>query len=96
MPLIVTVPVGSLVCGILYLLFGDCGKALFSGFVIGYVVYDLVHYFCHQRQFSSGIMGRLRRHHLVHHFAKPDQNFAVSNTFWDYVFSTKSVSKRQH
>lgn len=94
MPLIVTIPVGYAIFCALHASLGDYGIAVFSGFVTGYVGYDLIHYLCHQHQFRSGIMGHLRRHHLIHHFASPDKNFSVSNTLWDYVFNTKSGSKR--
>jgi sterol desaturase/sphingolipid hydroxylase (fatty acid hydroxylase superfamily) len=30
----------------------------------------------------------LRRHHLQHHYAAPDQNFGVSSPLWDIIFRT--------
>jgi len=90
MPLIVTVPVSFALWEIGRLCAGAYGAALFAGFLAGYISYDLIHYLCHQVTFRSGFMGRLRRHHLSHHYAAPDRNFAVSNMVWDQIFRTKT------
>lgn len=89
MPLSVTIPVSALLWAMAYSVAGRAGTAGFGGFLIGYVFYDFVHYGCHQWGFNRGPFRRLKRHHLIHHYAVPDKNFAVSTTFWDSIFQTK-------
>lgn len=90
MPLIVTIPIAILLWWGAYALAGKAGTAYFGGFLVGYVFYDLVHYACHQWGFTWSPFLRLKRHHLIHHYSVPDKNFAVSTTFWDSIFHTKS------
>lgn len=89
MPLSVTVPVAA---GLWYLCarFGGIpGEAAFAGFLLGYVGYDFIHYYCHQGAGRYPIGRFLKRHHLLHHHGAPDWNFGVSSSFWDRIFSTQ-------
>ncbi|WP_336945082.1 sterol desaturase family protein [Asaia sp. HN010] len=90
MPLIVTIPIAALLWWTSRALAGKAGIAYFGGFLVGYVFYDLVHYACHQWGLTWSPFLRLKRHHLIHHYSVPDKNFAVSSTFWDSIFHTKS------
>lgn len=65
--------------------------AFFAGKVVGYVNYDLTHYYIHHGRPSLGFYKKLRHHHNNHHHANPDRKFGVSFTLWDYVFGTYSV-----
>lgn len=98
MPLMVSLP---LAC-IFYLLFSVVVSSfmgapyitgtLFSGFVIGYVCYDLTHYALHHAQFRGGIGKFLRTHHMRHH-TEWDTRFGVSTPLWDHVFGTEPSKK---
>jgi sterol desaturase/sphingolipid hydroxylase (fatty acid hydroxylase superfamily) len=61
---------------------------LFSGFIIGYLGYDYVHYYTHFARPTSRIGKGLRKRHLQHHFAFTDRWYGVSSPLWDYVFGT--------
>jgi len=63
--------------------------APFSGFVLGYIIYDTVHWYVHARSPTSGIGGWLRREHFLHHFRSPTARFGVSCPWLDYVFATR-------
>jgi len=99
MPLMVSVPLACL----FYLLFTIVLSSLmgarhltgllFSGFVIGYVCYDLTHYALHHVQFKGGIGKSLRNHHMRHH-TEWDSRFGVSTPLWDHVFRTEPAKKR--
>lgn len=65
---------------------------VFSGYVIGYVCYDLIHYMLHHVQFKGGIGKFLRTHHMRHHTAW-DTRFGVSTPLWDHVFGTEPAAK---
>lgn len=62
---------------------------LVSGFTIGYLTYDLMHYATHHFPMRHGSVFRyLKRHHMLHHYKTPDQRFGVSSPFWDWVYGT--------
>jgi sterol desaturase/sphingolipid hydroxylase (fatty acid hydroxylase superfamily) len=60
----------------------------FSGFVVGYLAYDYIHFYTHFGRPKTAIGRGLRRRHLQHHFACPDRWYGVSSPLWDYVFRT--------
>jgi sterol desaturase/sphingolipid hydroxylase (fatty acid hydroxylase superfamily) len=61
----------------------------FAAFLAGYLAYDLLHYATHHVA-MSGTVGRwLKRHHLLHHHATPDERFGVSSPLWDLVLRTR-------
>jgi sterol desaturase/sphingolipid hydroxylase (fatty acid hydroxylase superfamily) len=59
-----------------------------AGFMIGYLVYDLIHYATHHYPIRGGFMKSLKRHHMKHHFKEPNLRFGVSSTVWDHAFGT--------
>lgn len=62
---------------------------LYSGFTIGYLVYDLTHYATHHFPMRSGVLKYLKRYHMQHHYKTPDARYGVSSPLWDIVFGTK-------
>jgi len=61
------------------------------GFLAGYLVYDMVHYYVHHGHPKSWAGRTLRRLHMLHHFRDPERGFGVSAPWWDYVFKTAHV-----
>jgi sterol desaturase/sphingolipid hydroxylase (fatty acid hydroxylase superfamily) len=61
---------------------------LISGFTLGYVVYDMIHYATHHLPMYGKAMKYLKRYHMLHHFKTPDMRYGVSSPIWDYVFKT--------
>lgn len=95
MPPIVSLAIlGAFWCLFLVLL-GPPGSVLFLGFGIGYVLYDVVHYACHQYPMKSPVLRQLRRHHIRHHYAKVAGNYAITAIFWDRVFRTDIPAKKR-
>jgi sterol desaturase/sphingolipid hydroxylase (fatty acid hydroxylase superfamily) len=64
---------------------------LFSGFILGYLIYDLTHYATHHFPMRSGYLKFLKRYHIQHHYKTPNARFGVSSPVWDYVFRTAPV-----
>jgi dihydroceramide fatty acyl 2-hydroxylase len=58
-------------------------------FVIGYLIYDYIHYATHHFRMKGRVGGYLRRYHLQHHFSKPNGHFGVSSPMWDIIFRTR-------
>ncbi len=95
MPPAVSVPLGAVVFGVLYLAFGSSyAPGLGAGFFTGYLAYDMIHYYVHH--FSPhGRLGRmLRERHMRHHFQDETKGFGISAPYWDEVFKTSSRARR--
>ncbi len=88
MPLLVSVPLASLFYFIFSLIFGVYHLVVFSGFVLGYVSYDSIHYATHHLPMKSRIGNFLRVYHLRHHYEDENTAYGVSNPLWDYIFRT--------
>jgi sterol desaturase/sphingolipid hydroxylase (fatty acid hydroxylase superfamily) len=89
MPLAVTIPILGLIYVIVRAAFGTYANASFAGFMHGYLTYDLVHYYIHKGRMPGRVGKYLRKHHMVHHYAKPESHFGVSSPLWDVVFRTR-------
>jgi dihydroceramide fatty acyl 2-hydroxylase len=66
----------------------------FAGFVLGYVIYDELHWYIHTARPSSRFGRWLRREHFIHHFKDPSSRFGVSCPWLDYVFSSRTQRPR--
>jgi dihydroceramide fatty acyl 2-hydroxylase len=91
MPPAVSVPLGAVVFGVLFLLFGArYSPAIGAGFFAGYLAYDMTHYYLHHFR-PRGRLGRmLRERHMRHHFQDDTRGFGISAPYWDEVFGTSS------
>ena len=94
MPLPVSIPMALLFYGLFALVFGTLLKSpqwvapLMSGFLVGYLVYDLTHYATHHFAMRWGYAKYIKRHHMQHHYKDPGTRFGVSSPLWDWVFGT--------
>ena len=59
--------------------------AFFPGFLLGYLMYDMLHYAMHHHNFKSGIMKKVKQHHMLHHYQDPEKGFGVSSSLWDII-----------
>ena len=85
----VSIPLAFLYYYVFRLLLGEFYVApFFSGFVLGYLFYDMTHYAIHHLYLKSGIWMKIKQHHMVHHFRDPDHGYGVSSKFWDIIFRT--------
>jgi sterol desaturase/sphingolipid hydroxylase (fatty acid hydroxylase superfamily) len=91
MPPSVSMPLGAVVFGILYLLLGPrYAPGLGAGFFTGYLVYDMLHYYLHHRRPKNRLGRMLRERHMRHHFQDDTRGFGISAPYWDEVFRTSS------
>jgi sterol desaturase/sphingolipid hydroxylase (fatty acid hydroxylase superfamily) len=64
-------------------------QAWAAGFALGYMLYDVVHYYVHLPDPPAiPLMGILRNRHLKHHYKDHDSNFGVTSPLWDVFFGT--------
>jgi len=57
-------------------------------FIMGYIIYDYIHYVLHFHTLRGPIGGFLKRHHMMHHHRMHHANFGVSSPLWDVIFGT--------
>lgn len=88
-PLYVSLPLGSLFYFIFLTIFPTYADALFSGFILGYLTYDITHYRIHHFQPVTWVGKQLRAYHFKHHFKDHSKNFGVSSPLWDVVLTSK-------
>lgn len=62
-------------------------QSVFAGAFLGYIIYDMTHYFLHHKQLPAYFKA-LKKHHLDHHYKNYDLAYGVSSMFWDRVFGT--------
>lgn len=89
MPILLSGPIMVIAFFVATLLFGaPLRYPGLMGFVTGYLVYDMVHYYTHHAQPTTKLGLTLRRLHLMHHFRDHEKGFGVSAPYWDVVFGT--------
>ena len=95
MPPAVSVPLGALIFGVIYLLAGEqLAPALGAGFFAGYLIYDMTHYYLHHFRPRGRLSRILRERHMRHHFQDETRGFGISAPYWDDIFGTSSGSRR--
>ncbi|MPW00395.1 fatty acid hydroxylase [Bombella apis] len=93
MPIIVTLPAGLIIWAIFsYSLGTGMGSALFSGFFIGYTLYDCIHFSTHNFKMTKFPFSLWKRHHLLHHYKDESHNYSISFPWLDSIFKTRFVS----
>ena len=66
------------------------GPGVAAGFLIGYLIYDEIHYMLHHHTPKTRFGRRLRELHMRHHFQDDEKGFGISAPYWDVVFRTYS------
>lgn len=60
----------------------------FAGGTLGYILYDLTHYFLHHAKLPKFFQDT-KTYHLEHHYKNYELGFGVTSRFWDVVFNTE-------
>ena len=63
-------------------------------FIIGYLVYDYVHYATHHFAMQTPLLHFLKVYHLQHHYGAKGLRYGVSSPLWDRVFGTYPANVR--
>jgi len=93
MPPSVSIPLASLFYFLFFLIVGGNYVApFFAGFILGYILYDEIHYATHHAPMKGKLAQFLKHYHVLHHYKDPNRRFGVSSPLWDYVFGTMEVS----
>jgi dihydroceramide fatty acyl 2-hydroxylase len=87
-------PAGAiLIMAVLYLLFGLVVPAPWiepfcAFFIIGYLIYDYIHYSTHHFPMRNPVAKYLKHYHLKHHYSGEGGRFGVSSPLWDLLLNT--------
>jgi sterol desaturase/sphingolipid hydroxylase (fatty acid hydroxylase superfamily) len=87
-------PAGAVpIMAALYLLFGlfipsPWIEPFLAFFIIGYLIYDYIHYSTHHFPMRNPVAKFLKLYHLKHHFSGEGGRYGVSSPLWDKVFGT--------
>lgn len=94
MPPSVSIPLATIFYFLFYFVFpNNLNLPFFSGFLIGYLIYDISHYAIHHFAFRNKFFLKIKKHHMTHHYVSPDEGFGVSSPFWDDIFKTNFKTK---
>uniref|UniRef100_A0A452UE68 Fatty acid 2-hydroxylase n=1 Tax=Ursus maritimus TaxID=29073 RepID=A0A452UE68_URSMA len=62
---------------------------MFAGGLLGYVIYDMIHYYLHFGSPHKGsYLYNMKAHHAKHHFAHQQSGYGISTKLWDHFFHT--------
>ncbi|KAH7836736.1 hypothetical protein Vadar_004950 [Vaccinium darrowii] len=70
--------------------------AMFGGGLLGYVIYDVTHYYLHHGQPKSELPRNLKKYHLNHHFRIQDKGFGITSSLWDKTTTTAITTAIAH
>lgn len=74
-------------------IFDVFAPAFIAGTVLGYIGYDLTHFFIHHVNPPLDYHKFLKKYHVLHHYKEPHLGYGVSNHFWDKVFGTVLINR---
>lgn len=95
MPPSVSIPLAIVFFFIFKLIFGDALMLpFFAGFILGYLFYDITHYAIHHFNMHSKFWLAIKNHHMRHHYQDEYKGYGVSTPFWDMIFRTNFLNKK--
>jgi sterol desaturase/sphingolipid hydroxylase (fatty acid hydroxylase superfamily) len=77
----------------LYILPAGTIYAFYTGFLIGYLIYDMTHYALHHANFKSPFWKQLKQHHMLHHYSDSTKGYGVSSALWDKILGSDFIKK---
>jgi 4-hydroxysphinganine ceramide fatty acyl 2-hydroxylase len=96
MPPSVSIPLAVLFYFLFRYLIGEVYHLpFFSGFIIGYLFYDITHYAIHHFNMHNKFLLAIKNHHMLHHYQHPNKGYGVSSPFWDLVFKSTFEKKKK-
>ena len=69
---------------------------LVAGAAVGYLAYEVIHYWIHVGRRTRWLLRPLVKHHLYHHYKDDTRCYGVTTPLWDWVFRTNrpAVARR--
>jgi 4-hydroxysphinganine ceramide fatty acyl 2-hydroxylase len=64
-----------------------------AGIVLGYICYDVTHYFIHHSTPNLAHFKEMKKYHHKHHYLDDKKGYGITSKTWDYVFHTEFTEK---
>jgi len=97
MPPLLSGPIMAIAFVVSMFLFGwPLAYPVLMGFLIGYLAYDMTHFYLHHAEPKTRLGLAMRRAHMLHHFRDDTRGFGVSAPYWDLVFNTAHKAPARH
>jgi len=87
-PLLAAIIAFPIWCACMLTFSSNYGNAFMSGALIGYICYDLTHYYLHHGRAYFNYFRKMKSYHFDHHYKNYDLGYGISSKLWDYVFGT--------
>ncbi|OUR96957.1 fatty acid hydroxylase [Halobacteriovorax marinus] len=68
-------------------------EVFMSSFIIGYLLYDYIHYATHHFKMTNRVGKYLKKFHLQHHYRHEKAKYGVSSPLWDIILGTMTGPK---
>ena len=68
---------------------------LYTGFILGYLFYELLDYEAHHGKSKLRFVRYYRKYHLQHHFADESARYGVTSPVFDYLFGTYKLKLKR-
>ena len=94
LPLPLGIIFGTLLYLFMWIFLGSTTPFFFSGFIIGYGTYLLVHYRIHIKKPPKNILKYWWKHHHIHHYKDRTKAYGVTTPLWDVIFGTLPKTKK--
>jgi sterol desaturase/sphingolipid hydroxylase (fatty acid hydroxylase superfamily) len=95
MPPSVSIPLAVVFFFLFRVIFGEAFMMpFFSGFILGYLFYDITHYAIHHFNMHSKFWLAIKKHHMLHHYQDEYKGYGVSSPFWDLIFGTNFLKNK--
>ena len=75
--------------------FTDIHDIFFASFLLGYLIYDEMHYASHHLNWKNKYFQAIKKQHMKHHFVEPDLGFGFTSKAWDLFFKTDFPEKKK-
>lgn len=94
-PMVAGVLAGILLYALQTLFPPGVSTAMFAGILLGYVCYDLMHYYMHHGNPPEGsYLQSMKSYHSMHHFHDHNLGYGITSKVWDYFFQTELVGPK--
>lgn len=95
MPITLSLAIAALLFLLFALLLNDLVWAFWTGFMLGYLSYDMMHYSIHHfKRPKTRLLKNIWKSHIDHHFRDSNKGYGVSSPLWDHVFGTLQKPKK--
>ncbi|KAF9190000.1 fatty acid alpha-hydroxylase [Haplosporangium sp. Z 767] len=63
--------------------------AIMSGAFLGYVLYDMTHYYLHHSKVFRIYFKKMKTYHLAHHYKNYEAGYGITSVLFDKIFGTE-------